>query len=272
VALGLLLGTILAISADAASLEGALAQAATDHGNVLVVFASPLVPPSETLARDLADRMDEGLPVPVLALRADPYDGASGTALAQRFNLHVLPTLLLLQPDGSELARVEQPMASRDVRRALADLLAGRGALARLRKQETDRPGDLEVALALGRELASRGDLAGARLRLQKVAAAGTPRALATRARYDLALSKVRDRDVDGAVEALRAIVADDKGSAQEDAEIALAQLLVIQGDPSEAARVLERFRVAHPEHARDAEVETILQHIRSGGSPTASR
>lgn len=259
--LGLLLMPPAPASTPSPALSEALRQAAAEEGFVLLVFASPLVPVSEAPAAALPAKMREGLSAPVAVLRLDPYDGADGTEQAHLLNLSSLPAMVLVDARGVEVERVAH--LPRDPRKLLGDLVSGKGPLARARLALREHPGDPEAALALGRELLSRGDLEGARPLLEQVARAADP-ALSTRARFDVALLELRRGEAEAARTALARIVAESHGdAAATEAELALAQLLLVQGDVPEAARALERFRMDHQGHPRDAEAAALLARIR---------
>lgn len=251
----------------AASFSEAKARAGAEGRRIILVLLASSLPSGEELYEDLGtDRKLGELGDKLVIARADAYDGDEGTTLARRYNIHYLPTMLLLEADGAEVERLEDAPAAKELRRILDDLLAGKGPLARMKAAE--KADDPESVLAVGRALMSRGDLSGAKTRLTAVAS-GDPDhrspQTAGRALHVLGLLALHGDDLATARQAFEAVEKSYAGSAAAaDSELALAQLDAIDGHPKEALLALERFRVAHPDHPQDAFVKELIEKLRA--------
>ncbi len=253
----------------AGSLEEGRQRAAADHRVVLLAFRNAMSEPSLEMDKDLlSDRRLADLRGQLVLVRADPLDGAEGSELARRYNVHALPTLVLLEPDGSEIERLEDALGPAALRRVLDDDLARKGPLARLRARAKEKPDDMDNLLQLGRELMSRGDEATARTCLQQVASRDVEHKApqwGARALYDLGLLALRGEKVDEARKAFDMVAQGYPASLwAADAVMAVAQVLQIDGQTAEAVRELEKFRVAHPGHPRDPQVVELLERLRA--------
>ena len=251
---------------EAASLASAIETGKAEQRSIVALFAHTSIPASEELARELwsPERMGDLLDR-VTLVRLDPYDHGEGTHEALRRSVRNVPTILLFDGTGVEIDRLSDAPLARDLRRLLEECLGGQGPLGRLRAREREHLEDLDVALALGRELMSRGATDEALARFERVSAQASDRQenLRARALYDIGLLQLRREELAEAEATLRAILDTHPDAAViTDAELALAQLLAITGRKAEAVRVLEKLRLAHPGNAQEPEVLALMERL----------
>ncbi len=91
--------------------------------------------------------------------------------LTDVFHIFNMPTLVLCNPDGSEIDRFIGFRPADEFRATIADYLAGKGTLADVEKRLAASPDDPELLLAAGTKRAQRLDAAAARPLLEKALA-----------------------------------------------------------------------------------------------------
>ena len=79
----------------------------------------------------------------------------AGKELAQKFNVHGLPTLLVVDAAGSEIDRIVGYLPPAKFTPEIQRILKGEGTLPALKKKVADSPDDLGSAVALAKKLVS---------------------------------------------------------------------------------------------------------------------
>lgn len=115
--------------------------------------------PCQKYEREVFNRADVAKSLGgVLTLRVDG-EGGDGPNIVKKYHVVGYPTLLFLNSDGTELARIFGFLEPTEFMATVADYRAGRHTIASLRSELLSKPTDNALRFELGRRLVIRGEL-----------------------------------------------------------------------------------------------------------------
>jgi len=253
----------------AADLTEARARAAREKKLVFVEFAS----------RDCGNcqRMDgllytafefEALLIPMVPIKLD-LDSGEGKSLAAAYEVRETPSVLIMTPEGRLVFLMQGFLNTPDFYgHAHKELDAYRQYSRRIDAQDVSNLSAAE-AWKTGQELLQRHDPAAALPRFERAAKApDAPTALREDALEAAAAAELELGRPSASLQTIEKLLARTKDEdRRERAELFRAQIPLSQNKPAEALRLFEAFRKAHPHSRYTAEVDEIIQKLRSSGS-----
>ena len=229
------------IEFDDLSIDEALAQAAANNTLVFVdVYATWCGPcqrlDEEVFPTDVVGAATENL----VTLRINAEEG-EGPGIVDRWHVVGYPTMLLLQPDGTEVDRLFGFMPADELAETLTGYIEGRGTIDDLRAQVAADPTNLELLEQLAQRTAVRGERETAEELFAQLIAADLDNSLGLRSAAHHFLGKYTYL----------------RGAA--DYEAALEQFAI----------VLEQFPTS--EEAISAQIQSAIAHARAGNAEQAT-
>lgn len=194
------------------------------------------------------------------------------TSLASRFGIRAYPTVILMEGNGNEVARIVGYVPPEEFVARVEQYVRGEGTLWALEKLNRERPSDPETIYLLARKHMERGQHTEARPLFEKVIRLDKDNktGFADDAQFAIAMMYRKDRQWFKAIEGFRILVEDFPDSElREDAELYIPWLNARAGDNETA---LEKYNDFLDDYGGSSEADWVREQIsrlEAGQEPT---
>ncbi len=242
------------------SYEQAVEEASAERQRVMAEFYTDWCPWCRKLE-------DSTLVHPTVEALADSFvflrvNAELDTSLASQFGINAYPTVILMEGNGNEVARIVGYVPPVEFVARVDQYVRGEGTFWVLEKQNRERPSDPETMYKLARKYMERGQHVDARAMFEKMIRLDQDNntGFADDAQFAIALMFRQDHQWFKAIESFRTLVENFPDSdLREDAELYIPWLNARAGDNEEA---LEGYTEFLDEHGGSSEADWVREQI----------
>ncbi len=197
----------------------------------------------------------------MVLLRLDTEDRGEGTAIAQKFQIHTLPTFLVLDYDLTLAGVIRGYAPPSEFARMVTETVSNYRNFQRTVKQEGSFPRDYKKRLDLAKSFFGRQSFAQAEERFKKlIKEDGVPLVFRDEAYLQLSLLYLQQSKYAQALKTINDFAAvQNRGESFERSRLVISDVYVAQGNFRSAVESLREFKARFPQSQYVAQVNALL-------------